>query len=67
MDDQTPNLSLPFIMPSQAQKHVTHSEAIRQLDALVQMVAESRTLTEPPASSENGAIYLVAFEAGGCQ
>ena len=65
MDDQTPNLSLPFIMPSQAQKLVTHNEAIRQLDALVQMVAESRTLTEPPASPENGAIYLVAFEAGG--
>ncbi|MEP3630221.1 MAG: DUF2793 domain-containing protein [Hyphomicrobiales bacterium] len=65
MDDQTPNLSLPFIMPSQAQKHVTHNEAIRQLDALVQMVAESRTITEPPASPENGAVYLVPSEAGG--
>ena len=65
MDDQTPNLSLPFIMPSQAQKQVTHNEAIRQLDALVQMVAESRTLTEAPATPANGAIYLIPAAAGG--
>ena len=65
MDDQTPNLSLHFIMPSQAQKHVTHNEAIRQLDALVQMVAESRTLTEPPADPAIGAIYLIPAEASG--
>ncbi len=31
--DQTPNLKLPYIMPSQAQKHVTHNEAIRLLEA----------------------------------
>lgn len=25
--DETPNLKLPYILPSQAQKHVTHNEA----------------------------------------
>ena len=65
MDDQTPNLSLPFIMPSQAQKHVTHNEAIRQLDALSKMGAESRTQTEAPAAPANGAIYLIPADASG--
>lgn len=31
--DSSPNLQLPYIMPSQAQKHVTHNEALRTLDA----------------------------------
>jgi hypothetical protein len=26
--DSSPNLALPFLMPSQAQKHVTHNEAL---------------------------------------
>ena len=33
--DQTTHLSLPYIMPQQAQKHVTHNEALRDLDAIV--------------------------------
>lgn len=33
--DQTSHLKLPYIAPSQAQKHVTHNEAIGALDALV--------------------------------
>lgn len=33
--DQTSNLKLPYIAPSHSQKHVTHNEAIRALDALV--------------------------------
>ena len=34
--NETANLSLPYILASQAQKHVTHNEAIRALDCLVQ-------------------------------
>ena len=33
MPDTTPNLALPFILPAQAQKHVTHNEALQRLDA----------------------------------
>lgn len=29
--DQTPNLKMPYILPSQAQKDVTHNEALRLL------------------------------------
>jgi hypothetical protein len=33
--DQTENLKIPYILPSQAQKHVTHNEAIKAIDAIV--------------------------------
>lgn len=63
--DHTPRLSLPFIMPSQAQKHVTHNEAIEALDALVQPVVVSRALTTPPASPLEGEAWIVAEAATG--
>ena len=63
--DQTSRLSLPFIMPQQAQKHVTHNEALQALDALVQPVVESRTLTTPPASPLLGDAYIVGPGATG--
>jgi hypothetical protein len=39
MPDTSHALSLPLIQPSQAQKHVTHNEALRILDAVVQLVS----------------------------
>ena len=42
--EQSANLQLPYIMPSQAQKHVTHNEAIRSLDAIVQLSVVDRDL-----------------------
>ena len=63
--DKSENLELPYIMPNQAQKHVTHNEAIRYLDALVQISINSRELTEPPNAPEIGSRYIVANNAGG--
>ena len=37
MPATSPRLALPFIQPSQAQKHVTHNEALQLLDAVVQL------------------------------
>ncbi|MBE7183293.1 MAG: DUF2793 domain-containing protein [Methylobacterium mesophilicum] len=65
MSENTPNLVLPFIMPSQAQKHVTHNEAIRALDALVQIGVASRDLSQPPETPENGARFIVGPTPGG--
>lgn len=58
--EQSANLQLPYIMPSQAQKHVTHNEAIRMLDALVQLAVKDRDLDAPPAVPVDGDRYLVA-------
>jgi len=62
--NDTPNLALPFILPAQAQKHVTHNEAIRALDCLVHLSVMSRTLNEPPASPGDGSRFIVAADAG---
>lgn len=61
----TPNLALPYILAAQAQKHVTHNEAIRALDALVHLSVADRNLSAPPASPVDGARYLVAAAATG--
>jgi len=63
--DKSENLELPYIMPNQAQKHVTHNEAIRYLDALVQVSIVSRELTTPPNSPKIGTRYIVASDASG--
>ena len=59
----TANLYTPVYFASQAQKHVTHNEAIRALDCLVQLSVESRALTSPPASPVEGSRYVVAAGA----
>ncbi len=63
--DQTPNLALPYIMAAQAQKHITHNEAIRALDAIVQLMVLDRDLTAPPGTPADGDRYIVAPSATG--
>lgn len=65
MTDISANLSLPYILPAQAQKHVTHNEALKVLDAVVQLTVEARDLSVPPATPAEGARYIVAAGAGG--
>ncbi|MEL6784923.1 MAG: DUF2793 domain-containing protein [Pseudomonadota bacterium] len=65
MSEQTPNLDLPYIMAGQAQKHVTHNEAIRTLDAVVQISVASRTTVEPPANPADGERLIVPVGATG--
>ncbi|HEB77636.1 MAG TPA: DUF2793 domain-containing protein, partial [Methylothermaceae bacterium] len=61
----TPNLKLPYIEAAQAQKHVTHNEALRALDAIVQLGILNRDLASTPASPADGDRYLVATGASG--
>lgn len=60
MSDVTIHLGLPFIAAGQAQKHVTHNEALSILDALVQLACLDKDLATPPASPAEGDRYLVA-------
>ncbi|MGX9357539.1 hypothetical protein ACS3SW_20860 [Roseobacteraceae bacterium S113] len=48
MSDVSARLELPFILPAQAQKHVTHNEGLLRLDALVQLVMEEEGASAPP-------------------
>lgn len=63
--DRTPILDLPYILPQQAQAHVTHNEAIRALDALVQLTVLDRDLAAPPLGPANGDRYIVGAAATG--
>ena len=65
MSDTTAHLALPFIMAAQAQKHVTHNEALRLLDGTVQLSVKDRDLTASPASPADGDRYIVASGATG--
>jgi hypothetical protein len=55
----TANLALPYIEAAQAQKHVTHNEALRLLDTLVQLAVLDRDLNAPPGSPGEGQRWIV--------
>ena len=65
MPDISARLNLPYLLPSQAQKHVTHNEALILLDALVQTGVESFDATTPPADPAEGALYALGSGAAG--
>jgi hypothetical protein len=65
MPNPTSNLALPQILSAQAQKHVTHNDALRLLDGMVQIGVLSRVLTAPPGSPTEGDRYIVASGATG--
>jgi len=46
-------------MPSQAQKHVTHNEALQRLDILVQLAVEEFDSNTPPELPNAGEIYAI--------
>ncbi|MCJ2066720.1 DUF2793 domain-containing protein [Methylobacterium sp. J-088] len=59
MSDVTPHLGLPLIAASQAQKHVTHNEALGLLDAVIQLACLDKDLSAPPPGPAEGDRYLV--------
>jgi hypothetical protein len=63
----TPNLVLPRILAGQAQKLVTHNEALRTLDGLVQLSVKDRTRKAPPATPVDGARNIVGPAPTGAQ
>lgn len=65
MTDTSSILSLPFIQASQAQKHVTHNEALRMLDILVQLAVLSSSELDPPTGAVDGDRYIVPVSATG--
>lgn len=60
----TTRFALPNISASQAQKHVTHNEALAALDAIVSATALG-TNTVPFGGESDGAAYIVSSPATG--
>ena len=61
----TTHLILPLLAAAQAQKHVTHNEALEILDAVVQLSVKDRDLTAPPGGEAEGDRYIPAATATG--
>lgn len=60
----TPNLSLPELAASQSQPHLTLNQALRRLDALVQLSVLSISNT-PPGSPADGDRYIIGSSPTG--
>lgn len=61
----TPNLVMSYIASSQAQKELTHNDALNDLDYLVQPSVIDHTLSTPPGSPNLGDAYVVAASPTG--
>jgi len=56
---ETPRFALPFILVNQAQKEVTHNEALLSLDGLLHPLVESADLIDPPGAPAEGEAWIV--------
>lgn len=61
----TPRLSLPLLIPGQAQKELFHNEALLALDTLVGGCVEEPPRNAPPSSPVEGSAYLVGASPTG--
>jgi len=61
MSQTLPNLGLPVMQPSQAQRHVTNNEELNVLDTVTQLCVLDSTLMTPPLA-QRGDRYLVPNE-----
>lgn len=55
----TPRLALPLLAAGQAQKEITHNEALTLIDALLCPVIEAVGVNAPPAAPEAGQAWIV--------
>jgi len=65
MSELSARLSLPFLQPAQAQKHVTHNEALERLDLLVQLVLEGFDAIAPPVAALDGQVWALGLAPQG--
>jgi hypothetical protein len=59
MSQISPRFDLPLLVSGQAQKEITHNEALIALDALLHGAIESRLLNIPPENPSPGGLWLV--------
>jgi len=65
MSDISPRLKLPYIAPAQAQKHVTHNEALQRLDALAHLSFVAVDVVSAPATPQAGDLYAIGAASSG--
>jgi hypothetical protein len=65
MTEKSDRLALPLIVPGQAQKEMTHNEALSRLDITVQPVVQAVAPTDVPANPQPGQCWIVGTGATG--
>lgn len=63
--DATPRFALPYILPNQAQKHVTLNASLDRLDGLTGAIVRSRQVTTQPANPAEAEAYILPGGASG--
>jgi hypothetical protein len=63
--DETTRWALPLLASGQAQKEITHNEAIAAIDRLLHLAVASRSVSAPPSDSATGDIYIIGAEPSG--
>lgn len=64
MSERTARIGLPYILPSQSQKHVTHNAALQRLDVLMQLAIDDQR-PDPPLTPAPGECFIVTAPATG--
>jgi len=59
MSQTSTRLALPYIQPAQAQKHVTHNEAIELLDMIVHLTLQDIDTNTPPSAPAEGDTWAI--------
>lgn len=65
MDETSDRLKFPYLAAGQAQKEVTHNEALALADILIQPVVQSVAPAAVPASPSPGQCWIVGIAAPG--
>jgi hypothetical protein len=63
--NETTRHALPLLSAGQAQKEITHNEALLAIDRQLHLAVESRALEVPPTAPASGAAYIIATGAAG--
>lgn len=65
VDESTARLALPLLQAGQAQKEMSHNEALTRLDLAVHACAVTEPLDIPPAEPSVGACWIVGTDPTG--
>ncbi|MDD3371113.1 MAG: DUF2793 domain-containing protein [Alphaproteobacteria bacterium] len=61
----TPHLAMTYIASSQAQKEITHNEALNDIDFLAKASVINTTVSTPPSDPGTGDSYIIAASPSG--
>lgn len=65
MSETTTRHKLPLLQVAQAQKEVTHNEAIAAIDVLLHLAVASQTVTTPPIDPPAATSWIIAGSPSG--